>query len=57
MREVNTNPDILRVKSVDEHQKEILHIQNKLMWSTVLRSFESGFRDKTKKMLESYIEN
>lgn len=40
-----------------QYDKQIIYYNDKLSWATVMRSFEHGFKDKTNKMLEAYIEN
>lgn len=42
---------------MSEYDDVINKYRDKITWGTVLRSFEHGFKDKTKKMLEAYIEN
>lgn len=47
----------LKVREMDHFDQRIEKYRDKIFWAAVVRSFEHGFRDKTRKMLEMYIEN
>lgn len=51
------NKEKLIITDFNQFEQQILRYKDKLHWGTILRSFQHGFSDKTRKMLDIYIQN